>query len=118
MSPAIKNSKYVDFLFTYGSVMPSWTSPLTNFRARDGVFAGARHEKVKELPDGGLVSDPAPLWPPAALVSSFPSPYFCSISPLHLTSIYEAFVCLLTRALILLLNHRTGGTQRSRLFES
>ena len=87
MSPAVKNSKYVDFLFTYGSVRPSWTSPLTNFRARDGVFAGARHVKAKEMLDGGLVSDPAPLWPPAGMVSSFPSLCFCFASPLHLASI-------------------------------
>ena len=65
----MKRVKHVDYLFTFGSVKPSWISPLTNGKSRDGSFAGARYVTGVQLADGSIQTDAAEANPTFALVS-------------------------------------------------
>ena len=64
----MKRVKHVDYLFTFGSVKPSWISPLTNGKSRDGSFAGARYVTGVQLADGSVETDVAEANPTFALV--------------------------------------------------
>jgi hypothetical protein len=66
----MKLVKHVDYLYTFGSVKPSWISPLTNGMSRDGSFAGARYVTGLELSDGNIETDVAEANPPFVLVST------------------------------------------------